>query len=101
GLSVLKGIVKRFKTRKVPQIGWNLAVVSSDSELARNLTDSYFYFVHSYYVEPYEDITLFKTDYFGEFVSGIQKGNIVAVQFHPEKSSGAGLNFLRKWVEIC
>lgn len=101
GLSLLRGKVKKFRTGKVPQIGWNIARVSGSSKLAESLGDEYYYFVHSYYVCPEEDIALFQTDYHIHYVSGIQKGNIVAVQFHPEKSSLAGLNFLKKWVELC
>lgn len=101
GLSILKGDVRRFKADKVPQIGWNKAVVCGNSVLARHTKDEYYYFVHSYYVCPEEDIVLFKTEYSIEYVSGIQKDNIVDVQFHPEKSSFAGLKFLKNWVELC
>ncbi len=101
GLSVLKGSVRKFRTNKVPQIGWNLGRVFGKSALAESLGDEYYYFVHSYYVCPEEEIALLKTEYSVEFVSGIQKDNIVAVQFHPEKSSYAGLKFLKNWVELC
>lgn len=101
GLSILKGGVKKFSCKKVPQIGWNLARSVGNSRFAKSLRDQYYYFVHSYYVEPEEDIALFKTDYYVEFVSGIQKENIVAVQFHPEKSGESGLRLLRNWVELC
>ncbi len=101
GLCLLKGSVKRFNCKKVPHIGWNLARVSKRIDFSKSLKDEYFYFVHSYYVEPEEDITLFSTEYSIEFVSGIQKENIVAVQFHPEKSANSGINFLKKWIELC
>ena len=63
--------------------------------------NSYFYFVHSYYVEPKDDeIILAKTDYGKEFVSGIAKDNIFAVQFHPERSGEIGLKVLKNFTQL-
>ncbi|MCX7944517.1 MAG: imidazole glycerol phosphate synthase subunit HisH [Deltaproteobacteria bacterium] len=101
GLSIIRGYVKKFNVKKVPHIGWNLAMVCGDSAFSKSLKDDFYYFIHSYYVVPEEDVGLFKTEYYIEYISGIIKDNIVAVQFHPEKSSFAGLNFLKKWIELC
>jgi imidazole glycerol phosphate synthase glutamine amidotransferase subunit len=92
GLSVLKGRVVRFKKAcKVPHIGWNQV----------NPLRKEFYFVHSYYVIPEDkSIVYTETEHEGErFVSAVKKENILAVQFHPEKSGDAGLEFLKDFVK--
>jgi imidazole glycerol-phosphate synthase subunit HisH len=61
----------------------------------------FFYFVHSYYPEPAEDVAASTTDYDGSFVSSIEKGNLFACQFHPEKSQKVGLSLLQNFVNIC
>ncbi len=106
GLSVIPGSVKRFDVDlAVPHIGWNGVKVSQPSLLFNGMSgDEKFYFVHSYHVAPSSDeFILTATDYGYEFVSAIQKGNIIATQFHPEKSGRAGLalleNFLAKTKE--
>ncbi len=103
GLGVFLGKVKRFDTTfSVPHIGWNgIKVKQKASFLSHLKGDEKFYFVHSYHVIPKDNsITLTTTDYGYEFVSSIQKGNIIATQFHPEKSGKNGLqlleNFIRK-----
>ncbi len=103
GLGLIKGKVKRFSTdMSVPHIGWNGVNVSKASKIFQDLDGrEKFYFVHSYHVVPEDDTTvLTTTDYGYRFVSAIQKGNIIATQFHPEKSGQAGLkvleNFLRQ-----
>ena len=72
-----------------------------DFHIRRNnfLNDDYFYFVNSYYVAP-EETTIISSfcDYNGEFCSSIEKQNLIAVQFHPEKSSKAGLEFFKRWI---
>ncbi len=103
GLSIFDGMVKRFKKDvKVPQIGWNsIRILKKNKILDGIVQDSYFYFVHSYYVEPEDKgIILTKTDYGIEYVSGIAKGNIFAFQFHPEKSGDIGLRLLKNFLEI-
>ena len=88
GLGVFKGRVIKFKkAKKIPHIGWN----------------GLFYFVHSYYVFP-EDKTIIaaETEYDGEtFTSIIKKDNLLAVQFHPEKSGEAGLELLENFLKNC
>ena len=103
GLGVLAGSVKRFDTNlSVPHIGWNGANIKQPSRIFNGLRgDEKFYFVHSYHVVPVDrSIVLTTTDYGYEFVSGIQTGNIIATQFHPEKSSSAGLTVLRNFLDL-
>lgn len=101
GLSIVPGTVKRFTVDlAVPHIGWNGIKVRQPSRLFNGLSgDEKFYFVHSYHVAPSSDeFVLTTTDYGYEFASAIQKGNIIATQFHPEKSGKAGLNLLENFL---
>ncbi len=97
GLSILKGEVKKFDTKKVPQIGWNKIETTKNNSFLEN---DYFYFVNSYYVKP-DDKSIISSysDYYGKFCASIESKNICACQFHPEKSSDAGINFFKKWIE--
>ncbi len=97
GLGVFKGSVKRFDTDlSVPHIGWNGITAHQSSILFNGLTgNEKFYFVHSYHVAPASDEhILTTTDYGYKYVSAVQKDNIIATQFHPEKSGKAGLKIL-------
>ena len=97
GLGLLPGKVKRFDTnRSIPHIGWNGLNFKQASRIFNGLKgDEKFYFDHSYHVVPQDPATvLTTTDYGYEFVSGIQTGNVIATQFHPEKSGRAGLQLL-------
>jgi len=101
GLGFLRGRVKRFDVDlAVPHIGWNGISTRQPSLLFNNIRgDEKFYFVHSYYVDPEDpNVIMTTTDYGVEFVSGIQTGNIVATQFHPEKSGQAGSTLLRNFL---
>ncbi|MDJ0885128.1 MAG: imidazole glycerol phosphate synthase subunit HisF [Desulfobacterales bacterium] len=101
GLGFLKGTVKRFDVdRAIPHIGWNGLTVRQPSPLFRNLQgDEKFYFVHSYHVAPEDpEVVLTTTDYGYSFVSAIQKGPVVATQFHPEKSGPSGLKLLENFI---
>ncbi|MDP7180437.1 MAG: imidazole glycerol phosphate synthase subunit HisH [Candidatus Woesearchaeota archaeon] len=103
GLNIFKGEVKKFTKLKIPQIGWNSIKIQKDSsKLLKGIKDnSYFYFVHSYYVQPEDNsIILTKTDYGIDFTSGIEHDNIFAVQFHPERSGELGLKVLKNFVNI-
>lgn len=96
GLGVLKGGVKKFTKGKVPQIGWNKIITTKNNSF---LKDDFFYFVNSYYVEPVDkNIISSVTNYGVDFCSSIQKENLTAVQFHPEKSSNAGMDFFKLWI---
>ena len=102
GLGVIPGVVKRFDTDlSVPHIGWNGLNFKQASRLFAGLRgDEKFYFVHAYHVAPagFSDV-LTTTDYGYPFVSSIQKGNILATQFHPEKSGPAGQRVLRNFLK--
>jgi len=104
GLNVLDGNVVRFKSKniKVPHMGWNSVKIEKKSRLFDGVDDeSYFYFVHSYYAVPVDtDIVVGTTDYGGSFPSVIEKENIFATQFHPEKSGSNGLKLLENFIEI-
>lgn len=96
GLGIFKGKVVKFKkAKKIPHIGWNDVVVCSEK-----ISREKFYFVHSYYVSPIiSDIVYSTTVYDGEeFPSVIKSGNLIATQFHPEKSGDVGLNFIREFL---
>ena len=97
GLSILKGEVKKFSTKKVPQIGWNKIETTKNNSF---LNDDYFYFVNSYYVKP-DDKSIISSysDYYGKFCASIEINNICACQFHPEKSSDVGINFFKNWIK--
>ena len=97
GLNVIPGRVVRFpKGLKVPHMGWNTVEVVSNNPLFDGIdNNSFFYFVHSYYVVPdSKDVISAVTDYGVKFASAIWKENIFATQFHPEKSQKVGLKFL-------
>ena len=101
GLGLIPGTVKRFTTDlAVPHIGWNGIDIRKPSPIFNGLRgDEKFYFVHSFHAAPADDETaLTVTDYGYPFVSAIQKGNIIATQFHPEKSGPAGLAVLKNFL---
>ena len=103
GFGIIKGTCKLFQEDKVPQIGWNNIHNVMDNPLLENLdSDSYFYFVHSYYCHPQEnECVLATTDYNIIYPSIIGRGNVYAVQFHPEKSGATGIQLLKNWIEKC
>ncbi|NTW56772.1 MAG: imidazole glycerol phosphate synthase subunit HisH [Chlorobiaceae bacterium] len=102
GLDIIPGKVRHFvsDTDKIPQIGWNSVDIIKESILFRGIPDhSFFYFVHSFYCEPDSSESVAATTWFAgkNFCSAIEKNGIFAVQFHPEKSSDAGLQVLRNF----
>ncbi len=101
GLNVIPGRVVRFpRGLKVPHMGWNtLEVWRSDCPLLQGVEEeSYFYFVHSYYVVPYDlSVVATSTTYGVEYASMVWKDNIFATQFHPEKSQRLGLKILKNF----
>lgn len=104
GLDVLKGRVVRFPASglKVPHMGWNNVKVLRRPPIFDGISDnSYFYFVHSFYVVPEDkEVVATTTDYGLEFTSMVWKDNIFATQFHPEKSQGLGLKILKGFGEF-
>lgn len=105
-LGIYQGKVQRFprtfheQQLKVPHMGWNQIREAQPHPLFEGIADnSYFYFVHSYFVVP-DDSALIagQTDYGVTFTSAIAKDNVFAIQSHPEKSSHAGLQLLRNFI---
>jgi len=101
-LNILPGVVKKFPPGlKIPHMGWNQVNLLTPHPLFQGVeSGTNFYFVHSYYVEPVDrSLVIGETDYGLSFCSVIARGNLVATQFHPEKSGRIGLklydNFLR------
>jgi len=102
GLGVIAGTVRRFDVAlSVPHIGWNAISIQQETAMFNHLRgDEKFYFVHSYHVVPRDpDVILTRTVYGKTFVSSIKLGNIVATQFHPEKSGDAGLRVFRNFIQ--
>jgi glutamine amidotransferase len=110
GLDVIPGRVVRFpegmtengEGLKVPHMGWNQLAFRRTSPVFAGLSDGdNFYFVHSYYVQPKDESVVATTTTYGiEFCSAVWKDNIVATQFHPEKSQEKGLAILRNFGEL-
>lgn len=103
GLGIFKGeivTIPRDTGLKVPHIGWNSVELKQNDGLFKNVKDnSYFYFVHSYYLKNAEsDIVAGVTKYGVDIQCAVQKGLVCATQFHPEKSSEVGLQLLRNFV---
>lgn len=104
GLDIFKGKVVKFSLGvKIPHMGWNtLKILKPDNPLVREVPDeSYVYFVHSYYgaAECEEDV-ISKTHYGLDFPSALSSNNVLATQFHPEKSGEIGLQILKNFVEF-
>jgi glutamine amidotransferase len=100
GLGILEGRVPRFAGLKIPHIGWNEVLQGRSHPLWAGIPDrSRFYFVHSYYPAPRDAALTAATSVYGApFTCAIARDNIFAVQFHPEKSSAAGLQLLSNFV---
>jgi glutamine amidotransferase len=106
GLGWIKGETYRFNPAdmqeelKIPHMGWREVAWQKPSRLSENLSDSRFYFAHSYHVRPAETTdTLVTAEYGSRFVAGVEKDNLVGVQFHPEKSHRFGMQLLKNFVE--
>ena len=103
GLGLLKGKIIRIPNTdelKVPQIGWNSLQFPREGKLFKNLPqDSYVYFVHSYYLQAQDpDIVVATTEYGVTIHAAVEKDNIFACQFHPEKSSEVGLQIIKNFL---
>lgn len=101
GLGYFKGQVKYLSTKcKVPHMGWNKLSLRSASPLLQEAEGAYVYFVHSFHAEP-EDKSIITSicDYGMEVTASVGRDNVQAFQFHPEKSSRAGLSLLRAFKE--
>ena len=105
GLGLLKGEILRIPDApglKIPHIGWNSIDLKNNGRLFNNIEDkSYVYFVHSYYLKAKdESIVKATTEYSTHIHASVEKNNIFACQFHPEKSGNLGLNILKNFAEI-
>ena len=105
GLGLLQGESVRIPENcglKIPHIGWNSLELQGDGRLFRGLPETpYVYFVHSYYLRAREEaIVKASTDYGVHIHASVEKNNLFACQFHPEKSSGTGLAILRNFAEL-
>jgi len=105
GLGVIDGSVTELEAggRKIPHIGWSPVAWSKESRLTEGLAEEEpFYFVHSFAPRPAADADVLGTAAYGEtFCCAVERDNLFGVQFHPEKSSGAGLRLLRNFGSIC
>lgn len=103
GMGIIKGRVVRFRgSMKIPHMGWNSVDIVKQADMFEGIPNgSHFYFVHSFYPEPAEDVSATMTDYGSRFTSSLQRDNIFASQFHPEKSQQVGLRLLRNFVKLC
>lgn len=102
GLGLLEGqctALPRSATVKVPHVGWNTLSLRRRSLLLDGLGDTQVYFTHSY-AAPVTEATVAETEHGVTFAAAVERDNVFGVQFHPEKSSEAGLRVLRAFVEI-
>jgi imidazole glycerol-phosphate synthase subunit HisH len=109
GLGIFGGVVKRFQptdaTQKVPHMGWNTVSFNSvnpitDGAFEGIMSGERFYYVHSYYCVPTDnDITAATTNYVNNFTAAVAHDNIIATQFHPEKSHRAGLTVYKNFLQ--
>jgi imidazole glycerol phosphate synthase glutamine amidotransferase subunit len=106
GLGLFAGEVRKFSEKhglKIPQIGWNtVKVCQPGAPLLAGVSDGdYVYFVHSYYAAPKDaSVVALETTYGDTFASAVARGNLLATQFHPEKSQRAGLQMLKNFVAL-
>lgn len=105
-LGILSGDAEKFsfsaeKSPKIPHMGWNEVVLQKEHPVFSDIHENdEFYFVHSYYVKVSDPhIVLAETDYGGlKFTSAVSENNLIATQFHPEKSGRAGLSILKNFI---
>lgn len=105
GLGILEGEIKRIPDKgelKIPHIGWNSLKFPNAGRLYQGISeDSYVYFVHSYYLDAKDEtIVVATTEYGTKIHASVEKGNVFACQFHPEKSSAIGLKILENFLNI-
>ena len=104
GLGLLPGEVDELRADglKVPHIGWSPVRWEKESRLAEGIeTETPFYFVHSFAPSPNREDLLGSAAYGARFACAAERDNVFGVQFHPEKSSGAGLRLLKNFAGVC
>ena len=105
GLGILPGDIKKIPNKpdfKIPHIGWNSLELMNNGKLFKDINNhSYVYFVHSYYLKAKEEqIVKGKTDYVVDIHASVEKDNVFACQFHPEKSGDVGLKILENFAKM-
>ena len=105
GLGILEGEILRIPDKdglKIPHMGWNSLHLENNGRLFRGIEEgSYVYFVHSYYLKAADErIVKASTEYSTHIHASVEKGNVFACKFHPEKSSDVGIQILRNFVEL-
>lgn len=105
GLGLIKGKIVRIPDTpglKIPHIGWNDIKIKPESRLFKNVSDgAYVYFVHSYYLQAEDEADVAATTEYGAHIhAAVEKGNIFATQFHPEKSGDIGLQILKNFCSL-
>lgn len=100
GLGFMDGNVKKLRTKQIPHIGWNSVV--SDDTMFQNVDNMHFYFAHSFYGVPEENIIKGTTEYENMTIpTFFRKGNVCGCQFHPEKSSASGMTFISNFIRFA
>ena len=102
GLDLFKGHVEKLPEGvKIPHMGWNRLNVTNNSPILEGIDGEYFYFVHSYHVIPDDDEIIAGTcEYGSSVVASLSQNNLFSTQFHPEKSSKAGLKILKNFTNL-
>jgi imidazole glycerol-phosphate synthase subunit HisH len=103
GLGILPGEVTVLRGPRLPHIGWNLVSFERDAQLTEGLPEAAaFYHVHSFACRPADPADVVGTGEYGErFASVVERGHVMATQFHPEKSSRDGLRLLRNFARLA
>jgi imidazole glycerol phosphate synthase glutamine amidotransferase subunit len=103
GFGLLAGSVLRLRGPRRLHMGWNCVSLTKKTSLFEDLlTSSYYYFIHGYIAQPVdENVVIALSDFGGFFPAVIGRGNILGVQFHPEKSGRLGLELLSRWGNSC
>lgn len=103
GLGLIPGEVKFLEVAplKVPHMGWNQLISNKADDVAGNVEGGYVYFVHSYYACPqdFDDVKLY-SEYGVKVPAMIRRGNVIGMQFHPEKSGSTGMELLKRFLEL-
>ena len=103
GLGLIPGEVRLLQVSplKVPHMGWNKLITNADDDIAKGMDGGYVYFVHSYYAcpESFDDVKLY-SDYGVKVPAMVRRGNVIGMQFHPEKSGSTGMELLKRFLEL-